>query len=357
MAHSSDKRVLFSAFLLFSALCVGVPVYTAHASFFSDLFKSAQAETPESKDHIHTMILPDPGMQTLSAPEKIALVTHNDDMGQGFLEPVVGPLGTQAVASEEIQSDTISVYTVHAGDSLQKIAQLFDVSVNTIRWANNLTKNYTPKAGDVLVILPVDGVSYVVKKGDTLKSIARAYGADAEEIGRFNGLELDSELAYGETLIIPDGEVHEPKPVTPKKQTTKSKVVAGVTKLVKGWGGKDLGNYYTRPLLGGRLSQDLHGQNGVDIAAPNGTPVYAAADGVAIIARTGGYNGGYGNYIILKHPNGTQTVYGHLSKVLIAPGQSVSRGEEIGKVGTSGRSTGYHLHFEVRGAKNPFGNS
>ena len=122
-------------------------------------------------------------------------------------------------------------------------------------------------------------------------------------------------------------------------------------------------NYYSlsapsgeliRPIIGGRKTQGLHGHNGIDLGAPVGTQVLASGDGRVILAKSGGYNGGYGNYVAIAHPNGTQTLYGHLSAIFVVQGQSVAQGETIGKVGSTGRSTGPHLHFEVRGAVNPF---
>ena len=104
--------------------------------------------------------------------------------------------------------------------------------------------------------------------------------------------------------------------------------------------------------MNGRRSQGIHGYNGVDIAAPAGTPIVASASGDVIIARSAGWNGGYGNYIVIKHDNGTQTLYAHMSSLAVSGG-TVEKGELIGYVGISGRATGYHLHFEVRGAKNP----
>ncbi len=98
----------------------------------------------------------------------------------------------------------------------------------------------------------------------------------------------------------------------------------------------------------------MHGNNGVDIAAPLGTPVVASAGGTVIIARSSGWNGGYGLYVVISHSNGTQTLYAHLSSVNVSVGDSVSKGQVIGKVGNTGKSTGPHLHFEVRGARNPF---
>jgi murein DD-endopeptidase MepM/ murein hydrolase activator NlpD len=98
----------------------------------------------------------------------------------------------------------------------------------------------------------------------------------------------------------------------------------------------------------------LHGWNAVDIGAPRGTAIYAAAAGTVIVARTGGWNGGYGNYVVISHPNGTETLYAHMSKVLASAGEQVAQGDTIGLVGMTGLATGNHLHFEVRGAANPF---
>jgi len=116
----------------------------------------------------------------------------------------------------------------------------------------------------------------------------------------------------------------------------------------------DIRGYYAQP-VSGRLSQGLHPVNAVDIATPIGTTVHAAADGTVIVAMGNGkYNGGYGNYIVISHPNGTQTLYAHLSKVTVSLGEMVTQGEPIALSGNSGDSTGPHLHFEVRGAVNPW---
>ena len=109
-----------------------------------------------------------------------------------------------------------------------------------------------------------------------------------------------------------------------------------------------------RPLVGGRKTQGIHGNNGIDIGAPSGTSVVASASGRVILTRTSGYNGGYGLMIVIDHGNGVQTLYAHLKAVYINSGQTVTQGQVIGEVGNTGRSSGAHLHFEVRGAKNPF---
>jgi murein DD-endopeptidase MepM/ murein hydrolase activator NlpD len=109
-----------------------------------------------------------------------------------------------------------------------------------------------------------------------------------------------------------------------------------------------------RPIVGGRKTQGLHGHNGIDLGAYYGAPILASAEGDVIISATSGYNGGYGRYIVISHTNGTQTLYGHLSANIVSAGDHVTQGQVIGAMGSSGKSTGTHLHFEVRGAKNPF---
>jgi murein DD-endopeptidase MepM/ murein hydrolase activator NlpD len=116
----------------------------------------------------------------------------------------------------------------------------------------------------------------------------------------------------------------------------------------------DYGDYFLRPVIGGYISQGLHHNNAVDIAHTCGRRVMASAEGVVNTAWSDGWNGGYGKSVLVDHPNGTQTMYAHLSRVKVKAGDAVSRWTVIGKVGTTGQSTGCHLHFEVRGAKNPF---
>ncbi len=259
------------------------------------------------------------------------------------LMPESGPSGTLAdtVDSPPV-SDQVVVYVVRKGDTLSAIATAFNVSVNTVIWANDI-KNGVIHEGQTLVILPINGVLHTVKKGDTLQSIAKQYKGDITEIAQFNNISAHSVLALGEEILVPNG----------KKMFTTS-VTRTVTSKIRGAGGPDLGDYYIRPVYGGTISQGLHGYNGVDLAAPRGTTIVASAGGVVIVARGSGWNGGYGNYIVVAHPNGTQTLYAHLDRLATREGVEVAQGQLIGYSGSTGRSTGPHLHFEVRGAKNPF---
>ncbi|MEX2013720.1 MAG: M23 family metallopeptidase [Parcubacteria group bacterium] len=234
----------------------------------------------------------------------------------------------------------ISIYVVRKGDTLSEIAEMFGVSTNTIIWANDL-RGSTIKEGQELVILPISGVRHVVKSGDTLQSVSKKYKSDLGDILSYNGFTTDTKIKPGDIVIIPDGVI----------STTASAIAQSSNQLNVASG------YYLRPINGGMKSQGIHGYNGVDLAPScrcSGDPIFAAASGTVIIARTSGYNGGYGLYVAIKHANGTQTVYGHMSKVNVSVGQNVTQGQVIGAVGNTGRSTGPHLHFEVRGAKHPF---
>ena len=113
--------------------------------------------------------------------------------------------------------------------------------------------------------------------------------------------------------------------------------------------------YYLRPIVGGVRSQGIHGYNGIDIAAHVGTPILASASGDIIISKEGGWNGGYGNYVVIRHANGTQTLYSHNSRNAVGIGEHVVQGQVIAYVGATGRTTGPHVHFEIRGGpRNPF---
>ncbi len=282
--------------------------------------------------------------------EQVTLLDANTLEGGTPLTPIDGSVGGAA------DDHAITVYTVQSGDTLSGIAEKFGVSVNTIRWANELGAKGTIKVGDKLTILPITGVQYKVKKGDTASGIAKKFDADSREILDFNGLEEPKDLTVGMDIIIPDGE---PIATAPTKTQAKAAVKAVAQNTAAKTANAEVSaptssSAYKLPIPGSVLTQGFHGANSVDFGAPIGTAVKASMAGEVILAKASGYNGGYGLYIVIKHSNGTQTLYAHLSKVTVAVGDTVSVGEVIGKSGNTGRSTGPHLHFEVRGATNPF---
>jgi murein DD-endopeptidase MepM/ murein hydrolase activator NlpD len=327
-------------------LVVLIPLSLQVKTIFA-FFSVATAEAPTPVEYAQ-----DTNMQLMPI---LRAAIHNDPnpakgggdiiVEDGALVPFGDIDGKNEVANSKTENGEISVYVVREGDTLSEIAAMFDISDKTILWANSLTNANKIRPGDSLVILPITGVRHVVKTGDTLKSIAKKYEGDVDDILAYNQLASAEDISVGDTIVIPDGTIAAP---TPKKSATPTR-----TSGVAATGGGSAG--YANPLPGSVRTQGIHGYNGVDLSGvPSGSPVVAASGGEVIVAKSSGWNGGYGSYVVLKHSNGTQTLYAHLSSVAVSIGQSVAKGEKIGGMGNTGRSTGPHLHFEVRGARNPF---
>ena len=229
-------------------------------------------------------------------------------------------------------------YTVQKGDTLSSIAETFNISLNTLAWANDLSSKSKVNEGQALIILPVSGTLYYVKAGDNLSVIATKYKSTVEKIVTFNELSGEKDIFAGDVLVIPDGIM---PPSLPK--------VAEIP----------LANSYFILPTNGHISQGLHWYNAIDFANSCGSPIYATAAGNVITVRYG-YNKGGGNYLTISHPNGVITYYGHIQSSLVNPGDQVFQGQIIayvgGQPGTSGagKSTGCHVDFGVQGARNPF---
>lgn len=352
MKYSSVSRDRVAVSLISLLLLTGsVLPTTAKAGILGDFLASIwnkntkQSETVSISDNIQTIPFLRPAMNIDPAPARgggdITIVDSS------ALMPEEGPSGTIADIVKP-KNATISVYVVREGDTVTGIAKLFGVTPNTVLWANanDIPRGSTLRVGQTLTILPVTGVKYVVRKGDTLASIAKKFGGDAGEIASFNGIE-DVSLTVGDEIIIPDGEIALPAPV-PGSKTAPARIVGPL-------GTPEQIGYYLRPIVGGRESQGIHGYNAVDLAAPRGTPILASAAGDVIVAREGGWNGGYGSYVVIEHDNGAQTLYSHASSIIVYAGEHVVQGQVIGYVGATGKATGPHVHFEIRnGIRNPF---
>lgn len=273
------------------------------------------------------------------------LLTDLSFADDSALIPAIGPLGNIAEA-QEIKSSRITTYTVREGDTLSEIASAFHISQATIIWTNDIKRADTIKPGQTLVILPITGVQYTIKRGDTIGGVVKRFGGDTEEIIRINSLPADGALVAGETILIPDGELR-------VAQNIPSMPLRNITTPSLG-SQQEFVNYYARPITGGRKTQGLHGYNGVDLASACGSMARASAPGTVIIARESGWNGGYGRYVVIDHSNNTQTLYAHLESVSVDTGWHVAQGQQVGTLGSSGLSTGCHIHFEIRGARNPF---
>jgi murein DD-endopeptidase MepM/ murein hydrolase activator NlpD len=239
-------------------------------------------------------------------------------------------------------------YYVKAGDTLTGIAHRFGISMMTLWWANDLTSKDQLHIGQHLVVPPVDGLVVTVKVGDTLDSIAAAAKIDAQAIADYNGLAADT-VVVGQILILPGAVgagIPTPKPTaTPKPAPKKTTTTTRSTTTVRSPSSYTGGKFYF-PLPGHAISQYFHyGHPGIDIAGHTGDSVHAAAAGTVIYA--GWRNNGGGLVVWISHGSGLYTTYNHMSAVLVHPGQKVSRGQVVGRVGMTGWATGPHLHFEV----------
>lgn len=267
---------------------------------------------------------------------QLAAGTDGQDVS-GYLDD--GTLYKPVAVDTAIQSSDgmLQHYKVRAGDTLTGIASRFGVSMMTLWWANKITSKDALHVGQDLIIPPVSGLVYTVKAGDTLESLAAENKIDVQDIVVLNGLE-DENLIVGQVLVLP-GAKGEPIP-TPKPT---AKPRSGGT-----GGAPSTGGTWAWPVRGGGnyISQYFHyGHYAIDIAADYGSSVVAARAGTVVVA--GWKSTGCGYTVIISHSNNLYTMYCHNSRELVYVGQYVSRGQLIARVGSSGWSTGSHLHFVV----------
>jgi murein DD-endopeptidase MepM/ murein hydrolase activator NlpD len=248
-------------------------------------------------------------------------------------------MGTSTLESAKPRSDVLE-YTVQSGDTVSTIAEKFGVSVDTIRWENNL-KSIQIKPDQVLKILPVTGIRYKVVHGDTIYSIAKKYGVDPQVIvdWPYNSFANDETFALdsGQMLIIPDGVMPKEVPA-PQPRYYATAPTAGT---VTGTG------QFAWPTTGNITQNYSWYHKAIDIANHSAPNVLAADTGQVIVV---GWPEpwAYGNRVMIDHGNGFVTLYAHLQQIYVSAGQRVERGQTIGKMGSTGRSTGTHLHFEIR---------
>jgi len=328
--------------VLVSVLVVAIPL-SVQAGILPNIFDDKASTTPATLPSHFESPSEVPLLSAQQNPDPIGGRCGSDVVVDELALVSSGPIGQDEIAASGVASGEINVYTVRDGDSLSQIAEMFGVTTNTIMWANDITSSTGIRPGQTLVILPIAGVRHIVRSGDTINSIAKKYEGDVEEILSYNQLESASDIAVGETLIIPGGAMH---------ASTPAKGIAAQPTRVSGSAAAPTG--FSHPAPGSVKTQGIHGYNAVDLAGGHGSTIRAAAAGQVIVAKASGWNGGYGSYIVIRHSNGTQTLYAHLSSLSVGVGEYVEQAQTIGGMGNTGRSTGTHLHFEVRGGRNPF---
>jgi murein DD-endopeptidase MepM/ murein hydrolase activator NlpD len=239
------------------------------------------------------------------------------------------------------RTETID-YVVLAGDTVSTIAQEYEVSVNTILWENNKSSYSIIRPGDTLRILPQTGLNHAIVKGDSITTIAKKYDVEEELIMKTNKLASGDTLKIGQKLFIPNGKKISQPVYAPKSYTGFS----AITDIVKTPNAiPATGNKMNWPTVGARITQYYSWRHhGLDIANKTGTAIYAADAGTVEVA---GWGTGYGNQIVIDHGGGKKTRYAHLSKFYVEKGATVSKGQTIAAMGSTGWSTGPHLHFEV----------
>jgi len=253
----------------------------------------------------------------------------------------------QAEAVRQYRGGEIITHTVNEDETLSSIAQRYGLSVDTILWANNLKENSTIKPGQELDILPIDGVRHKVKRGETIFTIAKRYGLDESQAQMivdypFNEFLNDEtfELVAGQWLMVPEG-------VKPTETGVPVARQVPVAQFTPDAGSVVAHGSFVWPAAG-RITQGYRFYHrAIDIASSGGGPILAADSGVV---TTAGWpdGGGYGNRVVIDHGNGFVTLYAHLSVVQVQIGQRVNKGDVLGQMGSTGRSTGTHLHFEIR---------
>jgi murein DD-endopeptidase MepM/ murein hydrolase activator NlpD len=231
-----------------------------------------------------------------------------------------------------------SAYQAVQGDTFQSLARKFGLTEETLRSLNQANDTSQPRVGATLLIPSRDGIFHMVRQGQGLADIARAYGLSLKEVLKANRLRGDSDLKPGQILFLPGGRYLSREDVHWIALSSLA-VQKGFLKPTTGRFADGFG-YRIHP-----ITHKLAFHEGLDLAPGWGARVVATQDGRVIFT---GVKFGYGNLIILDHGGGLTSYYAHLSKILVKTGQKVKRGELIGKVGRTGRVTGPHLHFEIR---------
>lgn len=288
--------------------------------------------------------------------------TENQVEGEGVQSVITTGYGssfdtTQAEEVARFRGGEIITHVIGDGETASSIAERYNLDPSTILWENELDEKSTLKPGQELRVLPVDGVRHKVARGETIYSIGKKYGLDDAEVQvivdyPFNEFLNDEtfELATGQQIMIPGGVPPKKPAPTPKPQTGSGTYYTGEVPVGAGTG------QFVWPAAG-RITQGYSFYHkAIDIANSAGGPILASDTGTVVGA---GWldNSGYGNRILIDHGNGFVTLYAHLSVVQVTGGQRVTRGTVIGQMGSTGRSTGTHLHFEIRngGLLNPLG--
>lgn len=354
---ADDLKALLHALIWYSKLKIKyfASEFEGFKNFVKDVLMQGRGAHQKSFWHGSLMTLVSVGILTSGVFGGQSLISSNfpgiggpDPRFAQAFEPfpngpvIAGFQDTQTNISEKPRAEIID-YKIESGDTISSIGQKFGISSDTIKWANDLTSD-SIKPGQILKILPVTGVAYTVKSGDTLVSVAKKFSAEQQPIldFPFNDIPDDLSLKVGQLLIIPDGTPPETKaPPKPKLQPQYLAQGPGSPAFAAPGGAQ-----FIWP-TNGTLTQYFSWYHPAIDVANRAAPAVAASDG-GVVLVAGWSNVGYGNNVVIDHGNGYTTLYAHFSNIYVSVGQTVSRGQLIGQMGSTGRSTGTHLHLEIR---------
>jgi len=314
--------------------------------------REVRAQTFGQKSILHSLIAVDDSqdVEVITASDSVVStgtsVAYLDDtildanlhIDLNYLDEsyVTSTTGGAGAASSVPTRDKIETYLVQEGDTLGQISEKFGLNLSTVLWANNLTFRSTIQPGQNLVILPANGLLYKVRSGDTLSKISQRYSVEPEKILEQNKLASADRLSIGDELLIPGGE---PISQAPKRSSSVANLFVSPSTS------SPIEGYWLWPTDWHTITQYYGWRHtGADIDGDYTTNSYAVRDGVVIYS---GWRGGYGLTVEVNHGDGYITRYAHHSKNFVSVGDVVKTGDALARTGTTGRSTGTHLHFEV----------
>lgn len=344
-------KVCFSALMFIYIVSTPMKANAGFLSFMGDILGSDNAvvsiPTVDPSKNSQTLELLEPSITPdLKNQKDKASVVIVDDQA---LETKTGPMGPAGNLQDYVTSAPVNVYIVKKGDTLKSIAKKFKVPVDAIIYANpDIKREDLDNIGQKLVVFQVksefDKANKPEKDRLAKEKSAKEKAEKAEKVDKLTKANTMESTPVVETPVQTVSSVTE---ANSDSSTEESNNIGPVGKIANGF-------IWPFPEGVGRVTQRLHGPNGVDLGAPKGTPIYAIADGTILIADGSGWNGGYGLYVVENFDDGTQSLYAHMSKVVAVSGAKVKQGDLIGYVGSTGHSTGPHLHIERRGGVNPF---
>ena len=304
---------------------------------------------------------------------QLLLIPNDSDKVENTLDEVRTRQMRVAATKEKLDPISTKNYVVSQGDSLWSIANSQNIELDTLVGSNTFKTSARLRPGAILRIPNQDGIFYVMKKGEDIEAVSKRYGVSMNKIRQVNVTQNIDALRAGDEIFLPDAKPeglieHKDVKLVEVKKTAPTKTAKSAPKTAAKSEKPSGGEVAVRRARGGfrwpvmgRINspfgwrqhpitrrKDFH--TGIDIKAERNDPIKAAGSGRIVYS---GWMGGYGKVLVIEHPNGQSTLYAHCSTLLAGKGASVSSGQLVARVGTTGRSTGPHLHFEVRNGNSP----